>query len=442
MPVPKAAFLVTLLAGSALLLAGCNGGSDAPVYPVTIQSDTDTATLFTQVDTLELPAAGVKADGTRVIISLREKVKPELQFHVNLRKLTYPFKDNHDKARTLSGMLVTPRPSSATAPMKAPILLYNHGTILTRVEAPSRLVTHPIEFMDLPEPVIGVLFARAGYIVAMADYSGLGDDATSLHPYMHMPSAVKAVLGMFEQTQACLNGRLAGCEDVPSRVQWDGRIFVMGYSQGGAVTLGTARELQALKANVRAVAAGASPCDLSGAMRDKMLEKAVSKAPFFLPYVIMGYREAYDRDGDGNFNPNGLFEPKRVFDTPWIETWKLFDGVQKAKDVNPKLPPVPRDIMSETLKQDLQVSNSQVMQLLRDNETWQWMPTMPLILLHHPQDDLVPYANSQNAYNFMKSAPESRFADIIGVIEELDSIHAGAAPLAFWQAYVFMGGHP
>ena len=90
MSVLRSVALATLLAGIILALAACEGGGDAPVYPVTVQSDADTAALVQQVDTLEMPAAGVPADGARVIVSLRDRIQPEFNFDANVRKLTYP----------------------------------------------------------------------------------------------------------------------------------------------------------------------------------------------------------------------------------------------------------------------------------------------------------------------------------------------------------------
>ncbi len=439
MKAQSAKFVLPLLCLSVLLLAGCNGDSSDGPYSATPMKDGAAGELVRGIDALAPPLSSDQADayGRRLIIAVRDEVRDGLKYDVEARKLHYPFTDPQGREHRLSGLLVLPHELEKGRVLRAPILLYNHGTVLTRAEAPSHIVEHPLEFTDNAEAVIAVMYARTGYIVAMADYSGLGDDV-AMHPYMHSASAVGAVLGMLDATKACAAGKVGNCQGLPASIQWDGRIFVMGYSQGGAVTLGTARELQARGVKVESVAAMASPCDLSGAMRDKMLEPKVSKAPFFLPYVILGFRDAYDRRPDGSYDPNGLFEPARSFAGDYATKLPpLFDGVTDAKTVDAKLPKIPRELLSATLLADLETSTSKVMDTLRANNTYHWVPTMPLLLLHHPDDDLVPWANSDTAWQHMKAAEGTRFSNILTAID-LGSIHAGAAPEAFVRALLWL----
>ena len=431
--------LLSLLGMGVLLLAGCNGDSSDSRYSATPMQEGATGALVHGIDTLAPPQSPdqVDANGRTLIIAVRDQVRDELRYDVDARKLNYSFTDPQGKAHRVSGLLVLSHEIEKGKVLRAPILLYNHGTVLTRAEAPSHIVEHPLDFTDNAEAVIGFMYARTGYIVAMADYSGLGDDV-AMHPYMHSASAVGTVLGMLEATKACAAGKVSNCQSFPASIQWDGRIFVMGYSQGGAVTLGTARELQARGVKIESVAAMASPCDLSGAMRDKMLEPKPSKAPFFLPYVILGFRDAYDRRPDGSFDPNGLFEPARSFVGDYAtKVPPLFDGVTDARTVDSKLPKVPRDLLSTMLLADLETPSSRVIETLRSNDTYAWIPNMPLLLLHHPDDDLVPWKNSDTAWQFMRSADGVRFSNLLTAID-LGSIHAGAAPEAFVRALLWL----
>lgn len=431
--------LFSLVAIGALLLAGCTGDSSDGPYKATPMQEGAAGALVRGIDALAPPQSPdqVDANGRTLIIAVRDQVRDGLRYDVEARKLNYPFTDPQGREHRVSGLLVLPHELEKGNVLRAPILLYNHGTVLTRAEAPSHIVEHPLDFTDNAEAVIGVMYARSGYIVAMADYSGLGDDL-AMHPYMHTASAIATVLGMLDATKACVAGKVANCQSFPASIQWDGRIFIMGYSQGGAVTLGTARELQSRGVRVESVAAMASPCDLSGAMRLKMLEPKVSKAPFFLPYVILGYRDAYDRRADGSFDPNGLFEPARSFAGDYVtRVPPLFDGVTDAKTVDSKLPKVPRDLLSQMLLTDLETPSSRVIETLRANDTYTWMPGMPLLLLHHPDDDLVPWSNSDAAWNHMKSAAGVRFGNLLTALD-LGSIHAGAAPEAFVRALLWL----
>jgi pimeloyl-ACP methyl ester carboxylesterase len=423
------------------ILAGCSGGSSSDgLYSATAMPDS-------AVRSLGLGIAGVTAaaspdepdaEGRTSIATVRDGLLPGYGgYDVDVLKLHYPYTDPQGATRRVSGLFIAPHEIEKGKVLRAPILLLNHGTTLLRALAPSHLVDDPGAFTKYAEAVFGVVFGRTGYIVALADYAGLGDDP-AMHPYMYNASGVNAVLGMLDATKACVAGKIEYCEPLAQKVQWDGRIFIIGYSQGGAVTLGVARELQARGVPVAGVVAMASPSDVSGSMKDKMLERAESKAPLFFPYVVLGLREAYDRRANGSYDSGGLFDPKRNFSGDYAAIVPpLFDGKTGWAEVNSKLPKVPRDMMTPQLIGDLENSQSPIIATLRANNTYDWIPEMKLLLLHHPKDDLVPYANSSVAYKYMKQAKAVYFGDLY-VAFDFGSVHAGAAPEAFVRAGLWL----
>lgn len=423
------------------VLAGCGGGSSSEgPYSATVMPDGAMRALEDGIAGVTAAASPDEpdAEGRTAIATVRDGLLPGYGgYDVDVLKLHYPYTDPQGVTRRVSGLFIAPHELEKGKVLRAPILLLNHGTTLLRALAPSHLVDDPGPFTKYAEAVFGIVFGRTGYIVALADYAGLGDDP-AMHPYMHNASAVNAVLGMLDATKACVAGEIENCEPLAQKVQWDGRIFIIGYSQGGAVTLGVARELQARGIPVEAVVAMASPCDVSGAMKDKMLERAESKAPLFLPYVVLGLREAYDRRADGGYDSRGLFDPTRNFVGDYATTVPpLFDGKTGWQEVNAKIPKVPRDLMTPQLIADLENSESPLLATLRANNTYGWIPAMKLLLLHHPKDDLVPYANSDVAYKYMKQAKAVYFGDLY-VAFDFGSVHAGAAPEAFVRAGLWL----
>ena len=83
--------------------------------------------------------------------------------------------------------------------------------------------------------VTAMALAATGYIVVVPDYPGMGIDP-GVHPYCHK-SLSYSVIDMIRAVRD--SGLLQNWQ-----VKWDGRLYLMGYSEGGYATMVTAQELQ------------------------------------------------------------------------------------------------------------------------------------------------------------------------------------------------------
>lgn len=330
-------------------------------------------------------------------LELLRRIAPHV---LECRKITYWARDANDVKIELTGMLYLPKPSIfQIGPKTLKVLLYPHGTELKKSRVPSN--------NDGDEWVFGAAAALiGGFAVAMPDLPGMGGAAADrYHPYCHADSLAYSVVDMGRAVKEAFE------RDLRLKYEWDGRLYVMGYSEGGYAAMATVKELQ-LHAEkypgltVTASACMAGPYDLTGAMRKLMIDPTIKfPRPFFLPYVVYGYHAVY---------PEGLFDPNEALNEallPDITTW--MDGSQSGDYANPLIASAlgvgpldvnPRDMLDPewvtTQLDDDVYETSDVGVILAANNLWGgWAPNTPMLMRQSPDDDCVPYDNSLKAYS-------------------------------------------
>jgi fermentation-respiration switch protein FrsA (DUF1100 family) len=191
----------------------------------------------------------------------------------------------------------------------------------------------------------------------------------------------------------------------------------MGYSEGGYVTMTATRELQlnhAAEFTVTASAPLSGPHDISGVMRGVLLSDSTFKAPYFLPLLLTSYNYAYG-------GQTTLFNPGSAMLPPYNTTIPpLFDGNSQSDTIsvamgmtfNPVHLIVPKSTLTQQFIDQLTLVASSLVAFLRENDSYRvpgqvnsvWVPTVPMRMIHHKSDDLVPYGNSQAAFNAFSTA--------------------------------------
>ena len=319
---------------------------------------------------------------------------------VDCRKITYWSRNADSQAIRLTGMLYLPRRLVPPPfPSRVSLIAYPHGTELLRDNGPSN--NAGLEW------IFGAAAALfGGYAVAMPDLPGMGGADPSLyHPYCHARSLAYSVVDMIQAVREAFEGDLCG------QYWWDGHLYILGYSEGGYAAMATVKELQVNAGqypglNITASACLAGPFDLTGAMRELMVDSTQPfGSPFFLPYVILGYSSVYA----GPFDPNQALVAALL---PDVLQW--MNGVSTpSSEVNTLIAqrlgfsesqlPAPRDMLNPAWVNQQLADNlyqtSQVGLILADNNLWSgWAPARPMLLRHSPDDDRVPYANSEKAF--------------------------------------------
>jgi pimeloyl-ACP methyl ester carboxylesterase len=286
--------------------------------------------------------------------------------------------------------------------LKAPIISYQHGTQVYRPQAPSRFDPNPLDVFTSPdqtgalqnyvECIVGGLLASAGYIVLMPDYQGFGD-SQALHPYVHasLGDSVRDLI-------LAARDKLGSGPVVPN-----GKIFLTGYSEGGYATMAAARSLQKAGIPVAATVPCDGPYDLSGVMREQMISAQPVLVPSYVLYTASGYHSVY---GDNGF---AAFGDLLQSNYATLLLNGLFDGTHTNAYVSQAVPPtvIPSiSILSTGALADLKVPKGLPYTRLAENDGWAgWVPLSPLVLIHCPTDDIVPYPNAVVARgNFIAAA--------------------------------------
>jgi hypothetical protein len=302
-------------------------------------------------------------------------------YGVNVYRVDYETLDGWLGPVLASGALFVP--SGIGTP--ASLMAYQHGTIHKRGDAPSNTGT--------AEREIGLIAASHGYVVAMADYLGLGLGSTGTHPYVHRRSSATVVVDMLRAARFAVTNTSGIRQAVPLGL--NNKLFLFGYSQGAYVTLAAQMEIERKHAGEFTITASApsnGPYDLSGTMAGIMTASQAYASPNYLPYVLLSYNTIYQMFDD----------PAEVMVEPYASTLPpLFDGEHSGSQIDAAMPPsgIPSEILQPAFLQAFSSDPDHPFRLiLRENDLLDWVPASPTRLYHCAADDIVPYANSVVAY--------------------------------------------
>jgi predicted esterase len=400
----------TVLATVALM-SGC-GSKSSSQPPATV--DVNPATLLTSISKgVQQPVLqSLSGWDWGSFLSNFGTLLTGVRYTLQMQKVTYQSTGADGQPHTMTGLLILPHAASGAKP-SVPILMYQHGTEVYRPFSPSQFLTHQDTPTNYPEVMVAAAIASTGYAVAMVDYEGMGDN-TDPQPHVVGAALAQQVVDLLKASLTKIGGTTGNSS---SPCSWNSQLFLMGYSEGGYVTLAATRELQLNHAGEFAVAASAplsGPHDLSGTMRGLILSNIPFKAPYFIPMLLTSYNYAYS--GQTTF-----FSPGYALSTPYDTVIPpLFDGNSQSDAISKAMgmtfSPVHLVTTESTLTQQfitqLTSVSSPVFALLQQNDSYRlpgqlnspWVPTVPVRMIHDVNDDLVPYANSQVAFNAFSTA--------------------------------------
>ena len=324
------------------------------------------------------------------------------EFAVDYYKVTYNTRNAQNTGNTIAtGALVVP--TGITCPL--PLLSYQHGTTSKRIKVPSA------RGGAFEIGVIGA--ALTGSVTAMPDYLGLGD-SPGFHPYVHAASEATAVIDLLRTARELKDSIGYNLND---------QLFLFGYSQGGHATMSAFKELEtnfSSEFTVTACVPMSGPYDISGVQSTTMTADTPYATPGYLPYVILGYQEAY-----GNLY-NNLSE---IFKSPYDTLLPdYFDGTHGIGWINNRLPDTPNLMLDSAYFQSfINDPNHFVWSLLKDNDLYNWAPQAPLSIYYCTGDEQVFYENALVARDSMHALGATH---VIAVnFGQLN--HNNCAPLCF-----------
>lgn len=286
---------------------------------------------------------------------------------------TYLSEDESGKPVRLSGRIVLPADGRVSR-----IMLVSHYTIGHNAESPSNEVT------------IESMYAAKGIAVIQSDYLGYGVTASRIHPYLCATVTARNVIDMYFAALPFL-------EKIGKQPDFDD-IFLLGFSQGGAVTMSVAQEFQLNEkyrskgVKIRLAMAGGGPYDIC-ATYDTLMDNDFTDYPCAIPMIVQGmdfgcklgldYKDFFlprmceNLDEWINSKRYTMGEITQLIGSHQISSIMTADAMNKVNDK-----------MTELYR--AMVDNSSVNEM---------MPSCPVYLFHSLDDKVVPFVN---AYNIMQ----------------------------------------
>ncbi len=296
-----------------------------------------------------------------------------------------------------------------TTDLDFPLISIHHGTLFQRDQAPSMNHLYSLE------GVIGVLMASNGYIAIAPDGLGLGINE-SFHPYIHKEGSALPVVDGIRAVRS-----FACSEDISLSSQ----LFLVGYSEGGYVTMAAHNVIETDYNNeitVTASAPMAGPYDVRY-VADTILQQDTYDNPGYFGYVFTAYNSVYGWD-----RLHEVFQPAVAQEIP-----TLYDGMHSGEDINAALPhTISALFTAEFLSDFLGNGETEIKAAMEENSVNSWSATAPILLVHGEDDITVPYSVSVETLEDMTQAGSTiRLITVPGD-------HVGAALTATDSALVWL----
>ena len=390
--------LVSLLFFGGLLLVGptsCkkSGGSD-PVNPAT------TRTLVTSSLLADFSVAQLKSQFTGVNAGLQIFVR----YGVKAYRLEYTTTNTDGKTVTASGAIIIPDVATPVS-----LLSMQHGTITSDAGAPSN-------FQPGSEAAsFGAVFASQGYIIVAPDYIGYGASKDLPHTYEHRNGLATASLDMIRAARDFISDK---------SVNWNKKLFIAGYSEGGYATMALQKKIEeetGSEFNLVASSCGAGAYDKPAFTKQiiNQTTSGVASINRLYLWVLLTYDRIY-----------GLNRPASYYFKEPYATQIAAKG--KDTDVNVSLNTIITDSFKAAINDG---SDKAFTAALQDNDIHDWKPRTPTQLYHGDADNTVFFLNSQNAYDAMRA----RGATNVTLIPLAGQDHAGGITGFITGTYSFFG---
>jgi len=301
---------------------------------------------------------------------------PIATFDVDFYKLIYKttFKGNKIQVSGLIGI-----PKNGTA---APSLISaQHGTMFRFTDAPS----------NFPNSFSGYeLVASAGYITLIPDFIGYGVSQNIPHPYYDQQSSGLTVVDMIKAAKYYFQQQ---------KITTGSRLFIVGYSEGGYVTMAAQKEIETNASHgltLTAAAEGAGGYDLNE-MLTGIATASTYSAPSFLSLLLRSYDSTYNW--------------KRPYSDFYQEPYAtklsaLLDGTKDRSAIDAALSTSTAALFNPSFYASLSdpAKETVMKQQLTANSFLTWTPKSATRLYHGTADEAVFYQTSVSIFNRFKTA--------------------------------------
>ena len=369
--------LFPLAAIAAAALTACGGGG----------SDGDSENTSQRGNLREPPAtvatlSAAQIDATTTASGLIGLSGPA-RCDVKVVTLNYDTVGVKGEGANASGALLVP--TGACAGSTAPLLVYAHGSQLSRQVT----MANPQDTTTETSLLIA-MYAAQGYAVVATDYLGYAKSTYSFHPYLHADSEASAVIDSIRAARKAAD---------QAGAKLSGKIMLAGYSQGGHSAAATQRAIErdnAKEFNLVAAAAMAGPYNLSGAVQSP---EAALDYQFFVPFLLSSWQKVY---GNIYKKPSDAYKQpyadyiEDLLPSPTLDKTTLVTS-GRLPGANGETPNQVRDLLIKPafLADSMTNPDSGVRVDARRNDMLGWTPKAPLMLCAGSADPVVPFALHQ-----------------------------------------------
>ncbi len=282
--------------GATLLVAACGGGDGGPLGTqdakpargalmqsppprITSMTASDFTALLTAKSASLLQLAGAPVCG------------------VDVQYIKYGTVGGAGEATDASGALMVPTGSNAKCTGARPIVVYSHGTNITKSY-------NLANFTDDTNPafseavLLAALYAAQGYIVVAPNYAGYDSSSLSYHPYLNADQQSKEMMDILAAAKKALPTLI-------SPTTASAKLFLTGYSQGGFVAMAAHRAMQAAGIPVTASAPMSGPYALAAQSDATFYGNVNAGGTIFSPMIFTSFQKAY---GNLYTTPSDIYE--------------------------------------------------------------------------------------------------------------------------------------
>jgi pimeloyl-ACP methyl ester carboxylesterase len=431
-----------LLAGLILpeSLPAAQPGTLVELGPVEVLSVKDLNLQYLAKMKRELAARTDQFKGVGPMAVFQQMVQEHLSGLVPSRKVRYTSMDAAGE-RTYSGRVFLPSRKATDPPMEVPLVIYQHAT-----ETRRKAVSY---YNKGDETMLGALAAElCGFAVAMPDGDGMGaDPSPKMHAYCYSPTTATCLIDMIRAVLGDLDGKQIFDD---ANYVWDGEIYIIGYSEGGYISMAAVKALSTnaaykdIKLNGAACMGG--PFDLADATRNLLTD---AKTPYDRPYIpsyfIAAWKDLFPEvvSFKDAMNPALLKVDSSGSASKWLsgdlEGDQITALIQTRLGNKAKAVPA-REILNEKwVKDNIENPKSRLNELLRQNTlVGDWKPAAPVLLVHDPYDETVKYTGTEAMYKNWKK----QGLDPIGIIDmkvgKIGTGHIGGAAVAIPTAFIWV----
>ena len=309
---------------------------------------------------------------------------PDAIYNVSMYKVVYNTIDPYGNEVIASGVIGYPENLNQAFPM----ISWQHGTEVRRENVSSNNGFN----------ILSLWLTTRGYIFLEPDYLGLGESEL-LHPYCMKDPSAWTTIDLIRSAKTFFKNE---DENIFYPITSNNDLILFGYSEGGYVSMAAHYILENQNINEFNLIASfpmAGPYDLSGIMVDLMLTQEPYGEPYYLPYVLVPYINYYEL---GALSEYFLPDYAEMFEY-------LFNGEYSGSYINSIMPEIPIEVLLPSVIEDFTNDTSHPLRLkLFENNLWDWSPNADMYLFHGLGDELIPYENSELAYNsFINSGSEN-----------------------------------